>query len=263
MNIPTPAIIPSGGPRVSFVIGGVQKGGTTALAGILSRHPGLALPARKEAHFFDVDSRFASGTPPFDAYHGLWGARFGIATCGDATPAYCWWPPAAERIRDYNPAMRWVLLLRDPVSRAYSQWNMLRQRRQVAMSFEAALDTEIAQMNERPGMFVRMADGADHAFVSRGCYSQQLERLWRLFPREQFLIMRSEDLQGDPTPAVDRVCRFLGVAPMGQLAPFEAHVGRYTERLNPATRARLVASFEGEYARLEAMLGWDLSDWRR
>lgn len=249
--------------RVAFVIGGVQKGGTTALASILARHPSLALPSRKEAHLFDVDRHFAHGAPPLDHYHSLWGERFGAAICGDATPAYCWWPPAAERIRAYNPAMRWVLLLRDPASRAYSQWNMYRERGQVQVSFEASLDAEIAQMTTHPGMFVRSPDLVDVAYLSRGFYAQQLERIWGLFPREQTLVMRSEALRGDPTPAVDRICAFLGVESMGPIAPLERHVGRYRERMDPATRAKLVSFFEPENRRLEALLGWDLADWRR
>lgn len=248
---------------MAFVIGGVQKGGTTALAAILARHPSVALPANKEAHFFDVDKRFAHGEPAFEAYHAKWGDRFGVATCGDATPAYCWWPPSAERIRAYNPAMRWVLLLRDPASRAYSQWNMLRHRGQTELSFEAALDAELAGMKERPGVLIRSRGLVDNAFLSRGFYSQQLERIWSLFPREQVLVMRSEEIRGDPTPAVSRVCAFLGVEPMGTVAAVEAHVGRYPEAMAPETRASLVSFFELEYRRLETLLGWDLSDWRR
>lgn len=254
---------PAGAARVAFVIGGVQKGGTTALAAILAQHPRIALPKMKEAHLFDVDRYFASGEPPLEHYHGLWGERFGVATCGDATPAYCWWPPAAERIRAYNPAMRWVLLLRDPAARAYSHWNMNRRRGHVQGTFEAALDAEIAQMQAHPGALFRSPDLVDHSYLSRGFYAQQIERLWSLFPREQTLVLQSKALRGDPTPAVDRICAFLGVAPMGKIEPVEKHVGRYREKMDPVTRAKLVAFFEPENRRLEALLGWKLPDWRR
>lgn len=250
-------------PRVAFVIGGVQKGGTTALASILARHPSIAIPGDKEPHLFDVDHHFATGAPPLDRYHALWGERLAVARCGDATPAYCWWPPAAERVRAYNPAMRWVLLLRDPASRAYSHWNMNRSLGQVTTSFEASLDAEVTQMTTQPGMLVRSPDLVDHAYLGRGFYAQQLERIWSLFPREQTLVLRSEALRGDPTPAVNRICAFLGVEPMGAIAPVEAHVGAYGEPMDPATRGKLVAFFEPEVRRLEALLGWDLSDWRR
>lgn len=250
-------------PRVAFVIGGVMKGGTTALAHILARHPAIALPSRKEAHYFDFDRYIDGAMPSVDEYHALWGRHLGVKICGDATPAYCWWPAAAERVRDYNPAMRWVLLLRDPVSRAYSQWNMQRGRGRAAPSFEAALEMEAA----RGGALRRMSNPAGRregpSYLSRSRYSEQLERLLNLFPREQLLVMRSEDLQGDPTPGVERVCSFLGVASMGPLPSVTSNVGEYVEPMKPETRARLVALFEDEYLRLEAMLGWDLSNWRR
>lgn len=250
-------------PLVAFVIGGVQKGGTTALASVLARHPSIAMPSRKEVHYFDVDKHFARGHSPIDAYHAFWGDRLGVATCGDATPAYCWWPSAAERIRDYNPAMRWVLLLRDSASRAHSQWNMLRERGQTDHTFEEALDIELAGMKEQPGVIKRSPYLVDNAFLSRGFYSLQLERIWGLFPREQVHVMRSDDLRGDPTSAVNRICAFLGVEPMGRLDAVEAHVGRYQEAMDPQTRANLIAFYDLEYRRLETMLGWDLSDWRR
>lgn len=259
MNDPSPA----GAARVAFVIGGVQKGGTTALAAILSRHPSVALPPTKEAHLFDVDQLFARGAPRLADYHALWGERCGVATCCDATPAYCWWPPAAERIRAYNPAMKWVLLLRDPASRAYSHWNMHRGRGQVQGTFEEALDAEIAQLQAHPGMFVRSPDLVDRSYLSRGFYAQQLERIWSLFPREQTLVLPSEALRGDPTDAVERVCAFVGVEPMGRIEPIEAHVGQYPEKMAPATREKLVAFFEPENRRLEALLGWKLPAWRR
>lgn len=258
-----PSSTPGQPVRVAFVIGGVQKGGTTALAAMLARHPALALPAMKEAHLFDVDHHFENGSPPYARYHTLWGERFGAAVCGDATPAYCWWPPAAERIRSYNPAMRWILLLRDPVSRAYSHWNMNRLRGRVRGTFENAVDSEIAHMQARPGAMVRGPDRVDHSYLARGLYAQQLERIWSLFPREQTLVLDSEALRGDPTLAVDRICAFLGVGTMGPQAPIERHVGRYEGAMDSATRTRLVEFFEPETRRLEALLGWRLPDWRR
>ena len=244
--------------RVDFVIGGVQKGGTTALDKILRRHPDIAMAREKEPHMFDDDEAFGSGVPDFARYHDQWGESLGRRRCGEATPIYCWWPPAAPRIRDYNPAMKWVLLLREPASRAYSHWNMERSWGVEPQPFEAALDREMRDLIGRPGFYAKAG-----SFLSRGFYAQQLERLYALFPREQFLVLRSDWLRNDPARTIGRVLEFLGVEPVGPTEAIEAHVRSYPEPLDPGTRAKLAGFFEPEIRRLEALLGWDLSDWLR
>ena len=219
--------------RVDFVIGGVQKGGTTALDRILRRHPDIAMARNKEPHMFDDDEAFGGGVPDFKRYHDLWGESLGRRRCGEATPIYCWWPPAAPRIRDYNPAMKWVLLLREPASRAHSHWNMERSRGLESQPFEAALDCEVRDLVERPGLYART-----RSFLSRGFYAQQLERLFALFPREQFLILQSDWLRYDPARTIGRVLDFLEVGPM---AMPEAVSAQMSVRKSMAKRAASIS----------------------
>src|SRR4051812_28315114 len=110
-----------GGP-VSFLVAGVQKGGTTALFDYLSELPELELPAVKEAHFFDDEQNVDWVAPDYARYHALFSNPG--RTWGEATPIYIYWPNALERIRAYNPAMKLILLFRDPIARAWSQWKM-------------------------------------------------------------------------------------------------------------------------------------------
>ncbi len=210
----------------------------------------------KEPKWFDDDRRFAHGPPAMSGYHALFGHPQEARVRGEATPTYCWWPPAAQRIRDYSPAMKWILLFRDPVSRAYSQWNMRRMDGSVQMSFAQAIDEEI-----RRGAEVPVRNNVGTNFLSRGFYAQQLARILFLFPREQVLTLRSESLLNDSSATLHRVHAFLGVVPKDDAGPTEAHVGEYAEPLDAATRARLVRLFEGDVRRLEALTGWDLADW--
>ena len=256
MNAPHLA---TSGPRVDFVIGGVQKGGTTALDRALRQHPGVSMATVKEPHRFDDERLHEGPAPDVTDYHALWNGNLGRRVCGEATPSYLWWPPAAPRIRAYNPAIKWVLLLRDPVSRAYSHWNMGKERRDRAPSFEAALDLEVRAQRNRPGLYRHRSGNS----LERGLYAQHLERLYAIFPREQVLVLRSEWLRDEPAATLARVHAFLGVEPAGSMeVPVDAHVGRYDRPMDPATRAKLKAFFAGEIGRLEALLGWDLSDWR-
>ncbi|CAG1008215.1 hypothetical protein BURK1_03498 [Burkholderiales bacterium] len=242
--------------RVDFVIGGAQKGGTTALDEMLRRHPGVAMARVKEPHWFDDEAAFAGAVPDMTPYHELWGDKLGRMPCGEATPIYSWWPTAAKRIRAYNPAMKWVLLLRDPASRAYSHWNMERSRGETTLPFEEALDREVRTILERPDVFSSV-----DSYLARGFYAYQIEQLDALFPREQVLALRSEWLRDDPTGTVGRVLGFLGVEPAGKVDPVDARVGEYEKPLDPGTREKLARFFEPDIRRLEALLDWDLSDW--
>ncbi|MFO1282494.1 MAG: sulfotransferase domain-containing protein [Burkholderiales bacterium] len=245
-------------PRVDFVVGGVQKGGTTSLDRMLRDHPAVAMGRQKEPHWFDDDERFASGMPDPAPYHAMWGERLFDRLCGDATPSYLWWPGAVERIRTYNPAMRWILLLRDPSSRAYSHWNMRRQRDAEPLDFAAALDAEPERLRNSPPRNRRGGSYAD-----RGFYARQIARLWESFPREQTLILKSTDLRGNPGETLAAITDFLGLEPLATFTAESHNEGEYDEPMRPEDRRRLVRLYDADIRELESMLGWDLSEWRR
>lgn len=243
--------------RVDFVIGGAQKGGTTLLASILARHPGVAMPENKEAHWFDRDERYAQGAPDVAPYHARFGDPSEPRLWGDATPSYVWWPPAPGRIREYSPSMRWILLLRDPASRAYSHWNMERTRGAETLGFREALAVEFERMKAATDTRrMRM-----HSYLSRGFYALQLERLRTHFPPEQTLLLRSEWLRDDAAGTVGRVLAFLGLAPIDLPRDVATFTGRYERPLDPADRAALVRVYTPDIRKLERMTGWDLADW--
>ena len=244
---------------VDFVIGGVQKGGTTLLWSILTRHPGVAFPEGKEVHWFDNDEHYAHGPADLAAYHARFGDPADPRLWGDPTPSYLWWPTAPARIRDYHPAMKWIVLLRDPVSRAYSHWNMARSRGAEKLDFREALAAEDARLRAA----TRRRQAQRYSYFSRGLYAQQIARLWSLFPREQALLLRSEWLREDPEGIVARVLGFLGLPPMTLPEDVNAFAGEYERPIDPADRAALVAAYAPEIRELERLTGWDLADWLR
>jgi hypothetical protein len=212
----------------------------------------------KEPHWFDDDGRFAHGAPDYSGYHALWGKDLSAGLCCDSTPSYVWWPGAAERLRDYTPALRWVVLLRDPAARAYSHWNMQRSRGNETLDFGAALDAEASRLAvAAPG------DRRRVSYVSRGFYAKQLARRFGRVSREQVLVLRSDRLRDDFAATVGAVLDFLGLEPIEVSDAVVAHEGSYDEPLAPQDRARLVAIYDEDIRALEAMLGWDLAAWRR
>jgi len=204
-----------GEKRVGFLIAGVQKAGTTALFDYLTEVPALELPSVKEAHFFDDEENVDWAAPDYARYHGLFSDPDRL--WGEATPIYLYWPNALERIRAYNPAMKLILLFRDPVERAWSHWKM---------EYARGKETEPFAWCIRDGR-ARMAEGTPYpgfhrvfSYVERGFYGRQLARLLTLFPRDQLLLLSSDALSRDPTGTIESVYAFLGLrAPSREIAP--------------------------------------------
>jgi hypothetical protein len=237
-------------PRVNFLIAGVQKGGTTALFDYLGDYPDVALSDVKEVHFFDDESQDWAA-PDYEAYE----RHFGVADgrpCGEATPIYCYWPAALERIVAYNPAMRLILMLRDPVQRAWSHWRMETARGAEREPFGWCIrDGRHRLFESDPWGHHR-----EFSYVERGFYADQVERVFSLFPREQVLIRTAEALRDDPGGALAAVRTFLGLPPAVTPPPRLVHVGAETDRELPADDvAFLRGLYAADQARLRALLG--------
>ena len=228
-------------PRVAFIVAGVQKAGTTALFDYLGEEPGVAMATTKEVHFFDDEARDWAD-PDYGAYHADFPPADGRPR-GEATPIYLYWPNSLERIAAYNPGIRLIVLLRDPVARAWSHWRMETARGAETQPFAWCIrDGRQRLFDAEPWGYHR-----EYSYVERGFYGEQVERLLGLFPRDQLLILRAEELWADPGAALAAVRGFLGLA--GGAAPTrrEVHVGREGPPGSEPTEAD-VAYLRGVYA---------------
>lgn len=248
--------------KVDFLVAGVQKGGTSALFDYLREVPGLHLPDVKEAHFFDDEGQDWE-RPDTDAYHALFPDRPGL--WGEATPIYLYWPNAIERIVRYNPAMRMILLVRDPVERAWSHWKMEYAKRKESEPFAWCIREGRARLN--PGDPAAPGHHRVFSYVERGFYGAQVERLLRSFPGEQCLFLRSEDLRTNPARTITSVCGFLGVDAPALVLPRSVHEARrdvdYPSRLTAEDRGLLAALYGPDLVRFEALTGLDTRAWCR
>lgn len=242
--------------KVDFVIAGTQKGGTTALYWYLRTHPELCMAAQKEVHYFDTEAQFAVEQPDYAVYRAQFTPTGSQRLLGDATPIYMYWEPAPARIHRYNPAMKFIVMLRNPITRAFSHWNMAQKLRWDPLPFEDALRAESKRREEALPLQDRRL-----SYVDRGFYCAQLERIWALFPVEQTLVFKSEDLRNDPQGTLARVTDFLGVERLGAVEAKEISTRKYDRAMTAAERNYLVGVFEAEIHELERMLGWDCSDW--
>ena len=208
---------------------GAQKAGTTALYAYLRWHPGITGPSWKEVSFFDRHWWRGEAW-----YRGQFPLRAGERLVGEASPSYLFHPLAPERARSLVPDARLVALLRDPVDRAYSQYQHEVALGREPLSFEDALAAEderlrgeVERLVADPRAFSRA--WWDHSYASRGRYAEQLERWLAVFPREQLLVVRTEDLGERPAETYASILSFLGADPH-ELAGVPA-------RLRPRLRA--------------------------
>ncbi len=242
--------------RVDFIIAGTMKGGTTALDVYLREHPEVALPSEKELHFFDHTLDRGGADASYASYHRDFALGRWRKLWGEATPNYMYWHAAPGRIREYNPQMKLIVCLRNPVSRAYSHWNMMRDKNREKLSFWDAIQAEPERLRQAEPKSKR-----DFSYMDRGRYAEQLERIWQYFPRNQTLVLKSEDLRNQPQATLDIVSDFLGVKQLQGVSKKDVHSRSYEAPMGQQEKEFLQSVFAPEIKKLEQLLGWDCQSW--
>ena len=252
--------------QVDFLIAGTQKGGTSALAHFLAAHPEVFLPNGKEAHFFDRSVYPADGSREQVArrYREKFPGTQRGRIVGDATPIYMYLPAVPERVRLYNPAMKWILLLREPVERAISHYSMSRERRREWLPPALAFRAEAFRLwrdGRRP--VTGRSSLRHHSYLDRGFYGRQIARIKAFFPDEQILILTAEHLRLRHEETLRVVYAFLGIEDRTILPPPASIFATPRKAVvSEGTRAWMRERFAPEVARLETMLGRPLDEWR-
>jgi hypothetical protein len=255
-----------------FLIVGAQRCGTTSLFKTLSQHPAV-LPAvyHKGVHYFDTAydrgmdwyiGHFPTARKA-EAVRGSVGVR-GIT--GESSPYYMYHPLAPQRIARDLPEVRLLVLLRDPVERAYSAHAHELARGFETEPFERALELEAGRIaGQRELMLADPTYNSDHfqhnAYVTRGQYVEQLEHLESLFGRERLHVVDSDDFFADPRPAFDAVCDFLGLPHWDDIA-FGKHNARARSPMSAELRERLHEHYRPYDERLATWWG-RVPSWRR
>jgi Sulfotransferase domain len=243
-------------PLPDFLIIGAQKAGTTALYAYLRWHPQITGPSFKEVSFFD--RHYARGERWYRAHLPV--RRTGLV--GEASPSYLFHPLAPERVARMLPRARLIALLRDPVDRAFSHYQHEVALGREQLSFEDALAREDERMEGEVERMLREPAYFSHAwwnytYAARGRYAEQLERWFEAFPREQLLVLLTDELAADTAAAYRRVLDFLG-AEAQELAAYPRIFEREYGGMDPNTRARLEQRFAQPNRRLAELLGREL-----
>lgn len=229
-----------------FIIIGAQKCGTSTFYQQMRKHPDIFLPRKKELNFFD------------DHYQlGLeWYLRFFAHPCrpnlnyctGEASPFYFFHPLVPKRISEIFPGIKLILLLRNPVHRAYSQYQHMKRKGRLSLSFEHCIHLEEQVLSGRKEQFLNQENHSDlmyrrFSFLARSRYAEQLAEWYRCFHPQQLLILRSEDYFAAPPAILNTAFQFLGLESF-DLSIRKEHVASDYPPMKDETRLKLREYFK-------------------
>jgi len=249
-----------------FLIIGAQKCGTTSLYSHLVQHPCVGTAFEKEVRYFN--NHFEKGVDWYKAHFPTNrhqdrvtrrnGSRF---LTGEGEPSYLPNPVVPERVLDLVPDVRLIVMLRNPVERAYSHYQHRFTRNREQRSFEEVCATDKETLkdgwdNLPTGDYIRLGH-SHYSYLPLGFYYEQLRKWLAVFPRDRFLIIKAEDFFTETQAAYDDVLSFLDL-PENRLEERKRHnVGKYTEPMAEEPRQDLADYFHPHNQRLYDFLDRD------
>jgi Sulfotransferase domain len=224
----------------SVVIAGVQKGGTTQLFAYLIKHPQLLPGSYKEINYFSTyPDRSVSW------YRSQFPLRSHVTKVNghvlEASPSYMCTTAAIPRMHAALPDARIIVVLRNPVARAFSGYQHAKTRRRDSRSFVRAVEAELRKPAWRPelGQLLRPDVANMRRYIERGYYALQIDRILNCYPRDQVLILDSADLFANTSATCRRVFEFIGVEPFEVQPDKVYNRGYYSEKIDPRTAEQL------------------------
>ncbi len=189
---------------VDFIIMGVQKGATTALASSISKHPDIYIdhnkdPTKSEIHFFDI--YWQKGIEWYKSKF-----NYNKKIVGEKTPDLIYLPYTFPLIQSVNPYVKIILILRNPILRAFSAWKMIKSMYGDTTSFEESIKIELENKDKNRTFYTIYND-----YLQRGLYYKQIKELLKWFPKDNILVLLTSDFDKNPELECNKVYRFLNL----------------------------------------------------
>ena len=254
-----------------FAIIGAARCGTTSLYYDLIKHPDVYPGASKASEFFD--HYYEKGTNYYRAHfptriykNYIVNIKKNNFITGEASTQYYWYPHTAQRIKNSFPNIKLILLLRNPIDRAFSHYNMNVRGAKEDLTFEDAIDEEHQRIDSE---YKKILDDPYYfspkyslqAYISKSLYINILPNWLKHFKKSQFLIIKSEDFYADPDKIYNQTLSFLNLKPFHLEKYHIVRQGKY-DGLNPDTRKKLTEFFkpynEKLYSYLDRNFEWEL-----
>jgi hypothetical protein len=247
-----------------FLIIGAQKCGTTFLYQLLVQHPRVKPAFVKEIHYFDLN--FRKGEKWYRSHFPLQMRNARTYITGEASPYYLFHPHVPKRASAVVPNAKLIILLRNPVDRAYSHYQHQVKRvsgkARETLTFEEAIEAEERILPAEVSKMLQdeyyvSSSHRTRSYLSRGKYVDQLLAWSTYFPRRRMLVLKSEDLFDDTTNALERVLDFLAIPHWAPETYSIPNKREYTG-LGPLVRQQLDEYYKLPNQRLYEYLGADL-----
>lgn len=241
--------------RPDFIIIGTQGGGTSTLKKYLTSHPKIRMAA-SEVHYFDV--KYQKGLEWY--MKKLPNNEEGKYKIGEKSPYYMFHPKIAERIKKVFPETKIIMILRNPVDRAFSQYkkNVCKHKSEL-LSFEKAIkmeDQRIAGETEKlmnDDTYISY-NHREYSYLKRGIYIEQVKQWFEHFSRNQILVVKSERLFNQPQKALNKIFNFLGVNKIKIDTPVIVNKTISDLKMKEKTRQRLEKFYQPYNTQLESLL---------
>ncbi len=261
----------------SFMIIGVQKGGTSSLYFYLQQHPDLIASSPKELHYFDT-----LNVTPSQNYKKLFPKKyFTYHRSFEATPRYIYYPGTAKKIHEFDPKMKFIVLLRDPVKRAFSAWNMYRQMKEDKLLLEIFANKTVISPREQLYPFLYKDQPVfpsfetcvekelsldfdssiiEPSFIKRGYYKEQIETYFDYFDLASFLFLEFEDFKNDILGCLNTIAGFLSISNFDRLTLNlePKNKRKYNENMDEVLYLKLLKHFQSKNQGLEELIGLKL-----
>lgn len=260
--------------KPDFYIIGAAKCGTSSLYDHLIRHPEIHSAVGKELHYFE--ELFSRGNNWYKACFPFKTKKFFEQSIlkkkfltGEATPRYIDNPHVPKRIKEFTPNAKFIVMLRNPIDRAYSHYSMITHGKSAFLenlSFEEAILKENERINEEVNKIEKdpnyqSEDYYTFGYLERGYYAKKLKFWFNLFPKNKFHIVQSEEFFKNPDFIYNQVLDFLDVDKFHLLNYKKIKSGKYGSKLNPKTRDYLSNYFSNYNEELYDLIGkkfnWD------
>ena len=244
-----------------FIIVGTVRSGSTSLYYNICEHPSVLSAAYDEIGFFDSNYHlginwYRSMFPTIKEMENV-EKKTSFAITGEDTPFYFWKEEAAKRIFEMNSNSKIIGIFRNPVDRAYSNYNLAIRSKTEKLTFEEAIDEEIGFLKNHS--FRESVDNK-RSYLAKGIYENQIKIWFELFPREQIHLLSTEDMQKNPEETLQKAFRFLEIPDYIIKNPQKQKAAEY-KKMNNETREKLVDFYKQHNERffktIQKNFGWD------
>jgi hypothetical protein len=245
--------------KPTFLCIGVQKSGTTSLIEYLSLHKDIHMNNKKEFHFFDCKDKYYKITEnDINEYEKLFDTNKTVV--GEKTPSYCYLQYAMDRIYNYNPNIKLILILREPISRAFSQYNMNLNTRGLCLN-HVTEEKILSDFDNEPILQLSEIEVNGNNMVVRGFYDEIIEYILLKFPKNNLYIGISEEVKSNRLTEYNKIFKFLGCSELNEIQNIDKHVRVYTKIIPKLLEEKLYNIYKSHNEKLYNILGRKIDIW--